>query len=91
MRILDTVIEKAPELMLEADDEEVNFSPGITNEDITIDTIRRIVEWDRKNRKLKDYHFKYMSDVADGKLPFTETAKGYAKTNLTKLKRYGFE
>ncbi len=60
-------------------------------EDITLDTIKRMIQWDKKNKRLKDHHFKYMMDIADGKLPLTNKAKQYAKMNLVLLSKYGFK
>jgi hypothetical protein len=50
-----------------------------------------MVEWDRKNKRLKDHHFKYMLDIASGISPLSDQAKRYAKMNLTSLKKYGFK
>lgn len=92
IRILDTVIENAPEILFEIDDDSiVIYAEDEADYNITLDTIKRMVEWDRKNKKLKDHHFKYMFDIANGKIAFNEQAKKYAKLNLEKLKKFGFK
>lgn len=94
IRILDAVIEHAPELLFDIDEDisviDAN-SEDETNNNITIETIKRMVEWDRKNKRLKDYHFKYMSDIANGKITLNEQSIKYAKLNLEKVKKFGFK
>lgn len=92
IRILDTVIENAPEILFEIEDDSIGiYSDDAADYNITLDTIKRIVEWDRKNKKLKDHHFKYMFDIANGKITLNEQAKKFAKLNLEKIKKFGFK
>jgi Lhr-like helicase len=58
---------------------------------ISIEAVQKMVEWDRKYRKLKDHHFKYMVDLIDGKMQMTEQAKRYVKLNLQVLNKFGFK
>lgn len=88
--IIDKVIEKASEIL--NDIEELSSSNGTTSKsEISIEQIKKMVEWDRKNKRLKDHHFKYMFDVANGKLPFGDQAKRYAAMNFEMMKKYGFK
>jgi hypothetical protein len=88
--ILDYVIDKAPELLDGIDELNEAAIKLSTSEDITPEIIRRIVLWDRKNKKLRDFEYKFMSELADGIKPLTDRNKFIAKLNLNKLKRYGF-
>jgi hypothetical protein len=92
IRIIDTVIDNAPEILFEIDDiENIPLQDETHIEDINLETIKRMVEWDRKNKRLKDHHFKYMLDIASGKSPLSDQAKRYVKMNLASLKKYGFK
>lgn len=90
--ILDLVIEKAPEILFDIDELASTSEIAGQNEKklITIELVKKIVEWDKKNKRLKPHHYKYMSDVASGKIPFSEQAKRYAQMNYQSVKKYGF-
>lgn len=91
IEIIDKVIENAPDLLYEIDDIEKQES---NNEDsapeITIELVKSIVAWDRKNKRLKDHHYRFMLNVADGKYPLNERAKKFALMNYRAIKRFGF-
>ncbi len=99
-KILDTVTEEAPELFFQLDElNEKESKAGKQKAEITFDTIKEIVKWDRKNKlkngdrqkaKLKDFEYKFMADLAEGKKEFTDRNKFIAGLNLTKVKKYGF-
>lgn len=59
--------------------------------DIDIELIKRMVEWDRRNRVLEDWKFKVMQDVAIGLKPLTEKLKWGFKLNLKLLILKGFD
>lgn len=90
--ILDLVIEKAPELLdnvdelLERDKEQKENGNG----EITLEQIINIVQWDKKNRKLKEFEYKFMLELSEGRKPLTDRNKFIARLNLQKLKKYGF-
>lgn len=86
--IIDLVIEQAPDLLFEIDQ---IFKPEIEKTDITIELIKKIVLWDRKNKKLKDFEYIFMRELADGEKPLTAHNKKIASFNLTKVKKYGFK
>jgi len=91
IRILDTVIDNAPEILFDIEEPDGQFSISeATQESITIDLVKEIVAWDRKNKQLKGHHFKYMSDIIDGKISLTDKAKRYILMNLNTIKKYGF-
>ena len=90
-KILDTVTEEEPELFFQLDElTEKASKAGKQKAEITLDTIKEIVKWDRKNKRLKDFEYKFMSDLAEGKKEFTDRNKFIAGLNLTKVKKYGF-
>jgi hypothetical protein len=59
-------------------------------QEITLDLIKKMVDWDKRNKKLKDHHFRFMWNVANNKQPLDERAKKYASMNLKFIKRFGF-
>jgi hypothetical protein len=89
INIMDKIIDTAPQIL-----DEIESMPDAidttTKVEISIDLVRKMVEWDRKNKRLKDHHYKYMFDVVSGKLPFGEEAKKYAAMNLQMLRKFGF-
>jgi hypothetical protein len=86
--ILDVVIEKAPELLDAID--EINEKEEVESE-ITLEVVKKIVQWDKKNKKLKDIEYKFMLELAEGRKNLTDRNKFIAKLNLTKIRKYGFE
>ena len=89
--IIDLIIEKAPELFENID--EINESNNGTENkiEISLELIRKIVSWDKKYKKLKDFEFKFMESLADGRKPLTERNKYIAGLNLNKVMKYGFK
>lgn len=88
IKIIDILIDKAPELLFNIE-ENANVVSETTNQ-ITIDLIKKIVEWDRRRRRLKDYEFRFMLDLSDNKKELTPRNKKLALLNLEKVKKYGF-
>jgi hypothetical protein len=88
--IIDLIIEKAPELFDEID--EINEKNKIQVEKpvITIDLINKVVQWDKRNKVLRDFEFKFMHDLSEGKKELSERNKYIAGLNLSKVKRLGF-
>ena len=91
MAILDLVIEKSPEILFNSDDLQIPESIE-TNEKvvITIELIKEIVQWDKKHKKLKNFEYRFMADLADGIKPFSDRNKSIALLNYQKIKRLGF-
>ena len=52
--------------------------------------VEKIVWWDKKNKRLKPFEYRFMADLAEGKKDFTERNKFIAGLNLKKAKKYGF-
>ena len=92
IEIIDKVIDNAPDLLFEIDEieKQINKEQDVI-QDVTIDLIKKIVDWDKRNKRLKDHHFRFMWNVAEGKHPLNDRAKKFALMNLKTLKKYGFE
>jgi hypothetical protein len=91
LRVLETVIDKEPELLFDIDNITPKEAKQIDNAEISIAVIKKMVAWDRTNKRLKDYEYKLMADIVAGSKPLSELHKKYAKWNLIKIKKYGFE
>ncbi len=87
--IINILIENAPEIL-----NEIETTNGQTDSDpqyeISLDLVKKIVQWDRKHRRLKNFQIKYMVDLMNGELPFNEQAKRYTLMNLKTIEKYGF-
>ena len=105
MAIFDKVCEENYELLEEIDrlkeeeqeekeqkEKQLNTVRNINVNDVDIDIelIKRMVEWDRKNRVLEGWKFKVMQDVAIGLKPLTEKLKWGFRQNLKILLTMGF-
>ena len=101
MTIFDRVCEENYDLLEEIDtlrDEEQKEkerstvkSINVNEIEIDIELIKRMVEWDKKNRVLESWKFKIMQDVAIGLKPLTEKLKWGFRMNLKTLLMRGFE
>jgi hypothetical protein len=90
INILDIVTKKAPELLEEIDEINAKNNHKPDGKGITLDLIKKIVQWDKKNKKLKDFEFIFMTELVEGKKTFTDHNKKIASWNLAKVKKYGF-
>lgn len=90
IEILDLVIDKAPELLDDIDELNENAAKQNGQPDIDLATIKKIVAWDRKNKRLKDFEYKFMAELAEGKKTLSDRNKFIAGLNLKKVKKYGF-
>ena len=85
-------MDNAPEILFDIDElpEQDNRQHDVETE-ITLELVKKMVQWDRKNKKLKDHHFRFMWDLVEGRIPFDSRAKKYAKLNLQNLLKFGFK
>jgi len=90
VEIIDAVTDFAPEILHEIDNIQEDIKPKENNDFITIELINQIVAWDKKNRALRDFEFKFMFDLSTGKKELNERNKNIAALNLEKVKRRGF-
>lgn len=100
--IYENVWQHNPELLEEADslaeqdrakaEEASDTSSQRTDgqDEITLELIQSMVEWDKRRRILEDWKWKAMKDVTDGTKPLTDRMKYAFYFNLQKLKKAGF-
>lgn len=90
-KVLDIVTEEAPELFFQLDElNETDTKPRKQKSEITLEMIKEIVKWDKKNRALKDFEYRFMADLAEGKKTLTDRNIFIATLNLKKVTRKGF-
>ena len=97
--VYETICKYNIELLEEADklaeqDVDSNLatkSSSLPTNDITLELVQRMVEWDRRKRVLEDWKWRVMDDVLKGRKPFTDKMKYAFYLNLEKLKKNGFE
>ena len=91
IKIIDIIIDKAPEILFESDEVINAESSNQANDlEITIELIERMVQWDRKNKRLKPFQFKMMFDLLDNKAELTNLNKKHCLMNYNSLKKHGF-
>ncbi len=89
--ILDIVADEASELFFDMEDFfEEDEKKNQESEEITLDLIKKIVQWDKLNKRLKPYEYRFMSDLAEGKKSMTSRNLFISSLNLKKVKKYGF-
>lgn len=89
--ILNIVAELNPELFYDMDD----FFNADNNKkeeevEISIDLIERIVQWDKRNKRLDAYKYRFMVDLLEGRKELTDRNKFLARLNLKTAEKYGF-
>lgn len=90
--IIEKVIDKAPELLFEIDElAESNSDNNGKAPEITLALIKKMVDWDRKNKRLKPHHFRMMFDIVNGKEELTAQNKKYCLMNFQFISKYGFK
>ena len=90
--ILDKVIDNAPELLFEIDDlQEVKSVINSDSQEITLELIKKMVEWDRVNKRLKSHHFKMMYDIVHDSEKLTIQNKKYCLMNFHFISKWGFK
>lgn len=90
INILDIVYKKAPELLEDIDEiNEKNNSKPVEKE-ITLEQIKEIVKWDKKNKVLQGFEYTFMAQMASGEKPMSSHNMKLVKFNYNKVKRKGF-
>jgi hypothetical protein len=59
--------------------------------EITIELIERIVQWDKKNKRLDAYKYRFMVNLMEGKMTLTDRNKFLVRLNLKTAEKYGFK
>ena len=97
--IFEIVCQYNIELLEEADDlsaqekaatETPKIDSNSNSNEITLELIQKMVDWDRRKRVLEDWKWKVMDDVLQGRKPLDNRKKYTFYLNLEKLKRHGF-
>lgn len=86
--IIEKVINKAPELLFEID--ELSELDKIKDPEITLELIRKMVDWDSDRKRLKPHHFKMMFDIINDNEELTSQKKKYCLMNFHFISKYGF-
>lgn len=74
----------------EVENEKNRQESGVQTDDITLDLIKEMVDWDRRKRNLEDWKWKVMNDVVTNRKPLTDTYKHTFWLNLQLLRKKGF-
>lgn len=74
----------------EVEKEKKRQESGVQTDDITLDLIKEMVDWDRRKRNLEDWKWKVMNDVVTNRKPLTDTYKHTFWLNLQFLRKKGF-
>jgi hypothetical protein len=90
--ILEIVIDKAPELLFEMDELSESIDPNKPEDpEMTIEIIRKMVQWDKVNKRLKSHHFKMMFDILNDPGKLTPQNKKYCLMNFHFISKWGFK
>lgn len=74
----------------EVENEKNRQESDVQTDDITLDLIKEMVDWDRRKRNLEDWKWKVMNDVVTNRKPLTDTYKHTFWLNLQFLRKKGF-
>ena len=75
--IIEKVIDKAPELLFEIDELVESSKTNGKDPEITLELIKKMVDWDRSKKRLKPHHFRMMFDIVNGKEDLSSQNKKY--------------
>ena len=90
MEMIGIVAEKAPEILFRMD-ELAETPEKEEEEEITPALVEKIVAWDKKNRVLLDYEYRFMQTLASGQKEWNEKNIAIARLNLNKVRKRGFK
>ncbi|WP_158993970.1 AIPR family protein [Mucilaginibacter sp. L196] len=89
VKIIDILITQAPEILF-SDDAEEPDNKETNAVAVTPELIQKVVDWDRKNKKLKGYEYQFMAELSNGSKQLTDHNKKIAQLNINKAFKYGF-
>jgi hypothetical protein len=98
MMIYNIVCENNIELLAEAEElaeqakaeETVKTETAVTDHEITVELVQKMVDWDKRRHILKDWQWNVMNDIVSGKKPLNDRLARSCKQNLKTLKQHGF-
>lgn len=85
------LLEETDDLALKESTECLDSESKSEDNEINLDLLKRMVEWDRHKRVLADWKWKAMDNVVKGFQPLDEARKKAFKYNLDILKKRGFK
>jgi hypothetical protein len=85
--ILDKVWALRPDLLENIEDMEQQF---VKQPDISLETVQKIVDWDKENQKLSALEHELMEKMANGTAILSDAYKKVALLNLKKVQGFGF-
>ena len=91
LEVIEIVIEKAPDLLYEIDSLDIVEEKGEDTEEITIELVEQMVAWDKKNKRLKASHFRFLFNIVQGKTQLNDHTRKYVIINLQYIKKFGFK
>ncbi len=89
--IIEKVIDKEPELFFEIDELVEASKTNGKDPEITLELIKKMVDWDRSKKRLKPHHFRMKFDIVNGKEELTSQNKKYCLMNFHFISKYGFK
>lgn len=90
--IIERVIDKAPELLFEINElTEPTLEKKENDPEITLELLKKMVDWDRSNKRLKPHHFRMMFDIVNGKGELTTQNKKFCLMNYNFISKFGFK
>ena len=89
--IIEKVIDKAPELLFEIDELVESSKNNGKDPEITLELIKKMVDWDTNKKRLKPHHFRMMFDIVNGKIVLSNLNKNYCLMNFHFISKYGFK
>jgi hypothetical protein len=90
--ILNIVSELNPELFYDMDDFFIEDKNTTQQEvQVTMELIERIVQWDKRNKRLDAYKYRFLVDLLEKRKPLTERNKYLVQLNLKTIQRFGFK
>lgn len=92
LKIIDIVSKESPELFYDMDE---FFTLDVERSQetiyVSIEQIKELVDWDKKNKRLQVYEFKLMNEILKGERELTERNIFLAHKNIEKAKKWGFK
>ena len=95
LEIMDMAFDKNPDLFYDFDEivftgKQETVNKQISNSEISIELVKKLVEWEKRNRRLKDIGYVFLTKIVSGETPLSDRNKQIVSWNLDKAKKYGF-
>jgi len=89
--LLDFVLAEAPDLLENLDDVPAPVQDhSLLLQPITLETVRKMAEWDRRKRVLTPLAYEKLKELADGRKPLNEMARQRVRSTLRFLCKFGY-